>query len=241
MRRRASAQSTREPLDLLRVAGVGDAPDEQVTGAQRASFGHPDPGVVVGFAAGVVQLDGDVAQVRGEIVDVGVVGLAVVGRPAQAGSRELPPVDGRVVAGGEAVALEAGGDGRMGEHPRAGVAVCLGLGVEHAGPQHMVDVAMGVHRRGDRVGAPRADQVADGGACQWATGVDEHQALAGVDDGDVGESGDLGDSRRDLLDLAEGGEGMFVVEVEWPALGEESPAAGCEGFGHRGPFVRAMI
>ena len=41
-----------EALHLLRVAGVGDRPDEQVAGVQDPALGHPRPGGVVGLAAG---------------------------------------------------------------------------------------------------------------------------------------------------------------------------------------------
>ena len=53
-----------------------------------------------------VQLD-PFADVEGRRVSVGVVGVAVLGRPLQVVDAELPPVDGRVVTGGEPVAVEA--------------------------------------------------------------------------------------------------------------------------------------
>jgi hypothetical protein len=45
------------PLHLLRVAGVGRGPDEQVTAAEHLAVGEPRPGVVVGLAARCMQLD----------------------------------------------------------------------------------------------------------------------------------------------------------------------------------------
>ena len=53
-----------EALDLLRVAGIRDRPDEQVAGVEHGELGHPRPGRVVGLTAGVVQLEREVAAVN---------------------------------------------------------------------------------------------------------------------------------------------------------------------------------
>ncbi len=99
----------RVALHLLGVAGVGRGPDEEVTAAQDAGVGLPGDGVVVGLALLVPQGEVDAAHRHVERVVVGPVGVAVLGRPVEVGEAELAAVDDRVVARGEDVAVEAGG------------------------------------------------------------------------------------------------------------------------------------
>ena len=110
----------RVALHLLRIPGVGGAPDDQVAGAQGPPLGHPHPRVVVGFAAGVVQLGGDASEVEIESVGVGDIGPAVLDRPLQPRRAELPLVDHGVVAGGLHVSVETGIDARHGRSTRIG-------------------------------------------------------------------------------------------------------------------------
>ena len=64
-------------LHLLRIARVRRRPDEQVAGAQHAAIRHPHPGVIVGLAARVVQLERRRRRPRASsCVRVGLVGLA---------------------------------------------------------------------------------------------------------------------------------------------------------------------
>src|SRR5262249_61901433 len=64
----------RVALDLLGIAGVGRGPDEEVAGAADATRRQPDPGMVVGLAAAVVQLDPLAADLERVARDVGLVG-----------------------------------------------------------------------------------------------------------------------------------------------------------------------
>ena len=105
-------------LHLLRVAAVRRRPDEQVARAQDAPRRHPHPGVVVGLAAGVVQLEALTTDVEIAARPVGLVGVAVLGRPLEVDQPELAPVDDRVVARGGAVAVEPVGDGLVRDDPR---------------------------------------------------------------------------------------------------------------------------
>ncbi len=98
-------------LDLLRIARVGRAPDEEVAAAQDLAPGNPGPGVVVGFAARVAQFKALAANLQRQMLAEGFVGVAVLSRPDEAGHAELPLVDGGVIACRQAIALKAGDDG----------------------------------------------------------------------------------------------------------------------------------
>ena len=62
-------------LHLLRVAGVGRGPNEEIAGAQHLRVGEPPPGVVVGLALGVTQVE--VESADGERQRVAVARLVV--------------------------------------------------------------------------------------------------------------------------------------------------------------------
>ena len=49
-------------LHLLRIAVIGHRPDEEIAGAQHAALRAPHPGVIVGLAAAVMQLEGHAAD-----------------------------------------------------------------------------------------------------------------------------------------------------------------------------------
>ena len=70
------------------------------------ALGEPRPGRVVGLSAGVPEFDELVADGEVEGLPVGVVRIAVLGRPLAVRRPELPAVDDAVVAGGEPVAVE---------------------------------------------------------------------------------------------------------------------------------------
>ena len=91
----------RVALHLLRVAGVGRGPDEEVATAQHLALGCPGPRVVVGLASRMVQLERGAADVEAEPVAIGLVRVAVLGGPLQVREPELALVDERVVPGGE--------------------------------------------------------------------------------------------------------------------------------------------
>ena len=48
---------SRVALRLLWIAGIGECPDEEVTGTDRLVLGNPGPGMVIGLTARVVQCD----------------------------------------------------------------------------------------------------------------------------------------------------------------------------------------
>ena len=52
------------PLDLLRVATVGQDSQPQVAGAHDSALGGPDPGGIVGLALAVAQLEALAAELE---------------------------------------------------------------------------------------------------------------------------------------------------------------------------------
>ncbi len=173
------------PLHLLRVPGVRGDPDEQVTGQQHAALWQERPGGVVGLAARVVHLEGDVAERDPHLVAVRQVGLPVGRRPGQAGEAELPLVDHRVVARRPGIPGEPGGDVLVRDDARAGAV----LGVEGVHARDVVEVPVGEDGVADwlitpgphgRVHVPRVHVVA---------GVEQSQAAIAPDAVDVAERG----------------------------------------------------
>ena len=108
--------------------------------------------MVVGLAHGVVELEARVADLEGVPVDIGLVRIAVLGRPAQPGYLELPLVDHAVVPGRHDVAVEAVGQGLVGHDAWGAPSRGPGLLVEGGHPEDMVDVAVRVHRGVEPVG-----------------------------------------------------------------------------------------
>ncbi len=213
----------RVALDLLRVAGVGRGPDEQVPAAEHAALGEPCPGVVVGLAAGVVELAGDPADLEVEMVAVGAVRVAVLGRPLERVDRELPPVDDRVVAGGQHVAVEAGRQRLVGDDHRRRPAAGGGLLLPDRDAEDVVDVTVRVDRGVEPARRPRAQRGVHLAGDEGAPGVDEYEPVVGVDRRDVGEGGHEGDPVGDLghlrllpeggRDVIAGGPGLTAPEA----------------------------
>ena len=171
-------------LHLLRVAGVGDRPDEEVAGVEDLALGHVGPRGVVGLAAGVMQFERELTARERELLRVGDVGIAVLARPRELRhvDRELATVDRRVPAAGLLVAPEVGRHLLVGVHDRAGPAVVGGLRVEQRRAEHVVDVVVGVDGCGQgRRGSPPAHGLEHGAPVERAAGVEHHEPVAGVE------------------------------------------------------------
>ena len=141
-------------LHLLRIAAVGEVPDEEVPGADGLVFRDVGPGVVVRFPLGVDQLEVQVPDLQIDAVLVGrprthrIGGeeAALVGPDAVASAlegAELPFVDGLVVAVREGVAIKALFHVLV-AHPANGVAVLLRVCGEKAAAPDVIDVAVGI-------------------------------------------------------------------------------------------------
>ena len=220
----------RVALDLLGVAGVRELPDEQVTDAQGAVRGHPCPGVVVGLATRVVQLEHSVAGVERVRRGVHLVGIAELAREQRLGQPELPLVDDTVVTIRELVTIEANRH-RLVAHiaDRRGSGL-LGFGVEHVGAGHVVDMAVGVHSGAHGCCGP-APKGGERVRCeQLVRHVEHREAVARGEGDDVGEALDQGDV------LGHFGH-VTGTDVEQPAhlepLGSiDDPCRPVEHFGH---------
>jgi len=105
-----------------------------------------------------VELEVGVADPPVQVVGVGLVRPQRAGRedrPAVLGrgdgaAAELTDVDDPVVATGQLVAIEAGEDPFVSDHPKSGLPARLGVRSEVAGATHLVDVAVGVDEGVDR-------------------------------------------------------------------------------------------
>jgi hypothetical protein len=133
-------------------------------------------------------------------IAVGLVGIAVVDRPFQVREAELPPVGHRVVTGGLAVPVEAGGDRLVGEHARRAGPLRGRLGLVAVDAEAVVDVPVredgGVQQRR----RPGPERLVDLRGEERAPGVDEDEAGVGRERAHVGERGD---ERRAVPDLGE--------------------------------------
>ena len=233
-------------LHLLGVAGVGEHPDEQVAGADRPVLGDPGPGVVVGLAPAVVQLEAEAADVEPHLVavgdrrldEVGEEGGPAVGTDPTEGTRsaaaaELALVDRGVVAVGEVVAGEALGDGLVADHRRSPVTPVGGLGDDGRRAADVVDVAVGVHEGVHGIVVPAAQGPEHLGAEGLEGGVEEHQTVVGAEGHDVGERlddgdavGHLGQLERDAVGGPELGGGVV------PGGGVDEAGGQLEQVGH---------
>ena len=175
---------------------------------------------------------------------VGPVGVAVLGGPVQVGEAELAAVDDGVVAGGEDVAVEAGGQGVVGDDLGGGPALRGGLLLPDRHAEDVVDVAVRVDGGVEAVGAPGADVVVDDLGQRRAAGVDQDEAVLGGEGRDVGEGGaeadavgDL-DEAADVVDRVEGG-GRDLAVPEAVGDGEDVRWHGPPRVVRRGPAGRA--
>ena len=158
--------------------------------------------MVVGLALGVVELEARVADLERMTLDVGLVGVAVLGRPAQPRNLELALIDHAVVAGRHDIAVEAVGQGLVGHDARGLPPFAAGLLVESGNPEDVVDVPVRVHGGVQPCGRPPANLVVDVPGGELAAGVDEHEPLTGRERAHVGERGQKGDAVVDRLEAA---------------------------------------
>ena len=187
----------RVALHLLRVAGVGRGPDEEVATAQHLALGCPGPRVVVGLASRMVQLERGAADVEAEPVAIGLVRVAVLGGPLQVREPELALVDERVVPGGEHVAVEPRGHGLVGHYTGAGPAPAGRLLLEDGHAEDVVDVAVRVHGCVQRRARPAPELLMHLAGQERAPRVDQHHPVPGKG-ADIGHRGHEGHAHRHL-------------------------------------------
>ena len=221
-------------LRLLRIAGVGEVPDEEVPGANRFVLRNPSPSVVVRFAAAVRQPRRQTAHVdvqrfpiRGVWVWRGVRqeraagghGVAVAGELP-----ELPLVDDAVVAIREPIALEAVRHVLMPDDARPRMAVGVRVRDEGAGAAGVIHVPVGID---DGVEAPRpplADGVHHPGAAVHAAGVEGQQAVVRLEQHAVGERlhhrDAIGDGRQLMVDAVDGADVLNALAFVDDGVGE---------------------
>ena len=129
-------------------------------------------------------------------VRVRLVRVAVVGRPLEPLDLELPLVDRRVVARGEHVALEALRHVLVRDHVR----LAAPLGLEERDAEDVIDVPVRVDRGVERSLGPRPDLLVHRLGDEDPAGVDQHEAVVGLERADVRERRQ---ERRALGDLDE--------------------------------------
>ncbi len=142
---------------------------------------------------------------------VGDIGVAVLARPGELRhvDRELAPVDRRVPADRLLVATEVGGQVLVGVDHRTLPPLVGRFGVEQCRAEHVVDVVVRVHRSTHRcIGSPATDHVVHGSAVERPTGVEHHQAVAGVE---RIHRGDRLQREQALVDLLAGRASRAVV------------------------------
>src|SRR4029450_10529017 len=88
------------------LPAIGRAPEEEVAREERAARGPPEPGMVIGLAARVAQLEPGAARLEDMSGIVDHRRIVVLRRPGGAGG-ELPRVDEAVPRRGESVPTEA--------------------------------------------------------------------------------------------------------------------------------------
>ena len=146
--------------------------------------------MVVGLPPGMSEFESSASHLDLDPVAVGEVRFGdVVGQESAglafdadvwAHATELTPVDGEVPAVGAPVALEAGRDGFVRHHPRSGMAPGLCVGDERPAAAHVVEVAVGVDERVDRVVGPVSECLDHHSTRPGAAGIDADQALVGA-------------------------------------------------------------
>ncbi len=152
--------------------------------------GNPRPGVVVGLAFGVVQVELDTADAEREVVAVRDVRLgagarqeparfaadaiAATGEPA-----ELPRIDCEVVAVGQFIAIESARHVFMPGDRRSWCAVRLRVREERAAAPYVVDMSVRVHQRIEAVFRPAADRVDNTGAALRPTRIEYDETIIG--------------------------------------------------------------
>ena len=165
-----------EALHLLRIAGVGRGPDEEVAAAERlcSSTQVQVWSSVSPFAWW--RANDDSANLQVEPVRVSAVRVPVVDGPLQAGHLELAPVDHCVVAGRPMYRSKRGGKCLVRDHDRGLPPSLCRLVLEHWDSEDVVDVAVRVDRCVEAGVAPLSDLFVDRLRDERRAGVDEVRA-----------------------------------------------------------------
>ena len=137
-----------------------------------------------------------------------------------------------VLAGEQAITIEAGGEIAVGDDVRAAVAAALGLRDDRIGACNVVDVAVGIDDRlNGRLGVIRAQAGEYGRREALLCGIDDQHALLADKGNGVAEGREEGRSVGDDLGLAEVKEGgLLRREIAGRA---EIEALGLYRLGHR--------
>ena len=145
--------------------------------------------MVVGLPLLVAEQEIGVADRELQHIVIGAIGVAVVRRPVEVLEAELAPVDDRVVAGGEDVTVEAGRQGMVGDHLRRLPPPFVRLLLPDGNAEDVVDVAVRVHGGVESGRTPAPDVAVHHRGQRQAAGVDENEAVPGLEGGHVGEGG----------------------------------------------------
>ncbi len=153
----------------------------------------------------------------------------------ETGAAELPGVDGCVVAVGQVVPVESVFDVGVADDPGSWVATLARVVEEGLRSTDMVEVAVGVDDRVDRVVRPGAQRGQAGRCHQRRRGVDQAQHPCRPEDDHVRERLDDGDVVADLGELA----GEPVGRRLGVAVGDQSLGQ-CQQIGHE-PVPRMVV
>ena len=173
-------------------------------------FGHPGPGVVVGFAFGVVQLERRATDGQRRVICIRLVRMDEVAREEGFRKPELPLVDVAVVTVGEVVAVEASRNCFV-AHERDRAMTSLGSIVDEGScSRHVIDVAVGVDGGVDLIGRPCSHRRHDRGCRHLVRHVEQNQSVVGRERHDVAECLNERDAGSDLF----GGRGRSLQESD---------------------------
>ena len=187
-------------LDLLRVAGVGEVPDDEVADHRPPSVGQPGPQVVVRLAPGVVELDALVADLHDVMEPERLVRRERVGGQEPLGpatdaevhlrpdTAELAGVDDQVPVVRQLVAGESGVDVLVADHPRPLVAAGMGVGGERTAAADVIGVPVRVDEGVDRCRRPPAEALDDGRPRVHPRCVEAHEPLVRAEGDAVAEA-----------------------------------------------------
>ncbi len=177
----------REPLDLARVARVGEHPDDEIAADQDSFLGQPHIRGVIGFAASVRQFEAQPANRQGQRVVIDRVRTPMVPRKHVAGVVELPAHDQTVQIPRLVIALEAVQDVPVRDDAWTRNVFGVGLLVQQPRTPGVVDVTVGVDDGVDTAAVPATDRLACVFRAFPAAGIYQHQAVTGANGSDVAE------------------------------------------------------
>ena len=171
-------------LDLLGITGVGRDPEEEVAREERAALGPPEPGMVVGLAARVAQLEPRAARLEdmGGVVDHRRI--VVLRRPGGAGG-ELPRVDEAVPRRGEPVPIEAPRDIPVPDDRRSGPSLRPRLVEKGGQAARVIHVTMRVQGGVERTWLHGADGGERRGARGIRPRIHENESRLGANSRDI--------------------------------------------------------